>query len=260
MSGHITRMSRGSSVRVVLEQPDQHLAEHVDLARRAVAGVHLEAAVGRRRGDGRRARRRSARGWRAGRAAAARAAWSARPSAERRVASRLGEAGARRATRRSSRASRPERGEQRVADALGRRVVVAGDDAAEVGEARPTARARPAGGTGGRRGARPSAASSSTSVTGSRVWPNSDSRGGRSRPSPPARSAVERRGVTDVGRVGAPTRVSTRRQSSGCQAEVGVERSPGAVGVAALAPVGDERAAAGRRTTRTARPAGCATL
>ena len=33
--------------RVVVEQPDQHLAQHVDLAARPVAGVHLDRAVAR---------------------------------------------------------------------------------------------------------------------------------------------------------------------------------------------------------------------
>ena len=45
MSGHITRMSRGSRRGVVVEEPDQHLAQHVDLAGGTVARVHLEAPV-----------------------------------------------------------------------------------------------------------------------------------------------------------------------------------------------------------------------
>ena len=56
--------------RVVLQQPDQHLAEHVDLSGRR-RGRRAPARSGRRRrGDGRRARRTSGRGWRAGRAGA----------------------------------------------------------------------------------------------------------------------------------------------------------------------------------------------
>ena len=61
----------------------------------------------------------------------------------------------------------------------------------------------------------PSAPSSSTSVTGRRVCPKSDSRGGRSRPSPPLRS----RSSVSVWRTSGgspPTRFTRRRHSSAC--------------------------------------------
>ena len=45
MSGHITRMSRGSSVGSSCKQAEQHLAQHVDLAGRTVTAVHLHGAV-----------------------------------------------------------------------------------------------------------------------------------------------------------------------------------------------------------------------
>ena len=58
-------MSRGSRRRVVLEQPEQHLAEHLDLAGRAVAAVHLDRPVavgeGAALAGGR--RRRAGRAW-----------------------------------------------------------------------------------------------------------------------------------------------------------------------------------------------------
>ena len=95
----------GLERRVVLEQPDQHLAQHVDLACGAVAGVHLQAPVVLGAAAGARAPGPSGRGWRAGRAGASRAGWPARPVGlrlRRRPGSRRS-----RNVRRSSRASRP---------------------------------------------------------------------------------------------------------------------------------------------------------
>ncbi len=77
--------------RVVLEQTDQHLAQHVDLAGRAVAGVHLQAAVGRVVDPAGPLLGAWARGWRAGRAGGAPAGWSA-PRRARRPARRAGPA------------------------------------------------------------------------------------------------------------------------------------------------------------------------
>ena len=87
---------------VVVEQPDEHLAQHVDLAGRAVAGVHLQAVVSVARAAARNVRRRWGRGWCAGRAAASRAGCPARstPGA-------VSDVGAAASSRRSSRVSRP---------------------------------------------------------------------------------------------------------------------------------------------------------
>ena len=51
MSGHITMMSRGSRVGIVLEQVQDGVAQHLDLAAAAVAGVDADAVVvGREQG------------------------------------------------------------------------------------------------------------------------------------------------------------------------------------------------------------------
>ena len=102
----------------------------------------------------------------------------------------------------------------------------------------------------------PSAPSSSTSVAGRRVCPNSDSRGGRSSPAPPSRNEATtcwRGGGRAAARppgsaVDATARAATPGRGRGSR--------PSPVGVAPLAPVGDERRAAGWRTTRRATPAG----
>ena len=100
-------MSRGSSGRspgsviagAVLEQPEQHLAEHLHLPGRAVAAVHLHRPVGRVERRGPRGAGRRPAGRPGASRAACRAAWSpARPRGRRRSAPRL---------RCSSRWSRP---------------------------------------------------------------------------------------------------------------------------------------------------------
>ncbi len=63
----------------------------------------------------------------------------------------------------------------------------------------------------------PSAPSSSTSVAGSRVWPNRESRPGRSSPVPPAASAASVCSWRTSGG-GSPTRDTSRRHSSACHA------------------------------------------
>ena len=241
--------------RVVLEQPDQHLAQHVDLAGRAVAGVHLHAAVGRRRARGRRARRRRARGWRAGRAAASRA--GCRPPVDG-----AGDAASRRGSRRARGAARGRRGRARRA-AGGRRssaervVGRAATGPAAVGRpGRPRAPARPAAARGARRGARRARASSSTSVTGSRVWPNSDSRAaGRARRRR-SRSAASVSRVPHVGR----RLVDPRRAAAATARPASAGRrssGPPAPSVSPpVAPVGDQgRALHGVRREQR-RPAG----
>ena len=85
----------------------------------------------------------------------------------------------------------------------------------------------------------PSAASSSTSVTAIRVWPNSESRAGRSTACGPARSSSSTRAWRTTG-LGAPTAATSRRQSSGCQSRSGSSRRTRAVAVDARLPVRQE--------------------
>ena len=237
--------------RVVLEQPDQHLAQHVDLAGGAVAGVHLDRPVAARRAGA----RRSGVGarWRAGRA------WS-QPS---RVsgAGGIGVAlvvGRDRASsaRCSSRLSRPSEASSGWPTARPR-VVVARRPARRRRSARARPRA-PAEACGSQRWtsrSSPTARSSSTSVTGSRVWPNSESRSGRSSAGGSAAQPGQR--CRRAARRAAARRpaATSRRHSSGCQAQVGVERRrrprrcPGPRASRSAA------SAAARRTTRTGRPA-----
>ena len=140
--------------RVVLEQPDQHLAQHVDLAGRAVAGVHLEAAVvvgeaaAGALGDGRGVV--GAQVVPGASRAGCRASRQARPPCGRRRDRR-------RASRRSSRVSRPSEASSGWPTRLGGRVVVARHHAAEAGQVVPQRAARAAAARGGRRGCSPSA-------------------------------------------------------------------------------------------------------
>ena len=205
------------------------------------------------RGGGRRARRPPARGWRRGRAGAS-------PS---RVGRRRRPAGARRrptgtGRRRASGAARARRGPS------------------EASRGWPTSRAD----SSSSRGDHPAASGEGVPERGRRLRePQVDvavlaERGeqvdlGRRQPGvpeqrQPARQVEagaagaqrrDRRGVPHVGR----RRVDAGQQPPpqlGLPGEVGVEVAAGPVGVAALAPVGDEARAAGRRTTRTAPRAG----
>ena len=70
----------------------------------------------------------------------------------------------------------------------------------------------------------PSALSSATSVSGSRVWPKSESLGGRSRSSPPLRSRATVSAWRTSGG-GSPTASSSRRQRSACHLR-SASRSP----------------------------------
>ncbi len=187
MSGHITRMSRGWRRRVVVEQTDEHLAQHVDLPGRTVAGVHLEAAVGDVDGTG---------GALGGRGRVVGAQVVLQPAQQRArgslcVRERCGH----RLVSTSSREGAPqlagvatERGEQRVVHALAGAVVVAQRPPRRGRPGRPREPATAWGSQRWTSRVRAKASSSRTSVTGSRVWPNSESRSGRSSPSPPASS------------------------------------------------------------------------
>ncbi len=245
MSGHITRMSRGSRRRVVLEEPEQHLAEHLDLTGRPVAAVHLDRPVavgeGTALGDGPRRR--------AGRPGASRAgsrgAWSWRPRRPCRGRPRRGCAGARAGRGRARRAAGagPGGGCRRPAR---RRPL-------EVARAAPTGRSLGCGSHRWRSWWVASARSSSISVAGIRVWPNSEMRGGRS--DGPARSRSTVAACRWAG-TGAPTAPVRARQSGGCQARSVVEVAAEAVAVAAGGPVDQQlRPLGGVRREQAGEPA-----
>ena len=233
----------GLEGRVVLEQADQHLAQHVDLARGPVARVHLEAAVGRvvvaagplldRRGvvgaqvglEQTQQRRPVVGGWR--HRVAVREARSVEGAAQlARVA--------------------PERRQQRVADQLGRLVVLAGDGSARAAHAAERVPQR-------RRGLR----EVEVHVAALAERPQQLDLGGRQPRVPeqrqprrqveagsPVAQGRDRRRVPDVRR----RRVHATQQPPpqlGLPRQVGVEGPAGAVGVPALAPVGDERRSLG---------------
>ena len=86
-----------------------------------------------------------------------------------------------------------------------------------------------------------SASSSSISVTDSRVWPNRDSRTGRSNASGSSRSRATRGARAARAGDGASTAVDQAPPQLGLPGQVGGEGAPGAVGVAARGPVGDQR-------------------
>ena len=222
----------GLEGRVVVEQADQHLPQHVDLTRGAVARVDLEAAVVGSRTGG--APRRRGRGWRAGRAGASRAAWPARLDGERRGPARPRRRRGPGSARGCHGPARPAAGGGPARRTRRRRA----RPRRRARAARPRARPRAAAATGARR-ALAERASSSTSVTGSRVWPKSDSRSGRSSAVAAATQPGHRLGVPHIGR-----RLPTRRPA-GATAPAATRRSSsrvasGAVGVTTLAPVGDQ--------------------
>ena len=111
-----------------------------------------------------------------------------------------------------------ERGEQGVSGVRRGAVVVARHRSLRLGPARSAQSAAEACGSQ-RWTSRcsPSAPSSSTSVAGSRVWPNRESRPGRSSPVPPAASAASVCSWRTSGG-GSPTRDTSRRHSSACHA------------------------------------------
>ena len=240
MSGHITRMSRGSSVGSSSSSPTS-TSRSTSTWRAAPwqACTCRLTVVGRRLPGGPAVGVGSPVGAQVG----------LEPAEQRGPARRAGRAQPPRRRRRrgpgcSSRVSRPREASSGWRDALGGRVVVARDGTPPIaGAGRPRAPARAGAATGGRRAARRARASSSTSVTGSRVWPNSESRSGRSRrdaAASPSRSSTPSR-VAHVGR-----RLARRGRAAGATAPVCQSRSAssgraGAVGVAARAPVGDER-------------------
>ena len=218
MSGHITRMSRGSRrAGRSGEQAEQHLAQHLHLTGRAVAGVHLDAS--RRRVEGARGRVDGGVGGdvllQPGRAGCPPSVVVSRRSAAlARLNHRAFATGT--ACAASSRRSRPseasngwptrrwESSSARAPRPPGRR-------------ASPRAPRRDAGSHRWTSRCSPSAASSSTSVTGDAGVPEQreprrqvDRRPGRSRSASTTR-AWRCRGV------GSPTSAASRRQSSGCQ-------------------------------------------
>ena len=105
----------------------------------------------------------------------------------------------------------------------------------------PQRRRRDAAARRGRRARRASAASRSISVTDSRVWPNSESRVGRSNASGSSRSRLD--GVAGGARPArAPsTRSTRRRQSSGCQARSAASGRPAPSVSRPCGPVGHQR-------------------
>ena len=237
MSGHITRMSRGSRVGSSASRP-----EHAPRAaprpgatargRRAPARCRSSgSSVRRRRVDGRR--------WRRCRAAASRAGVARRASSS--------EHGRRRSPRPDHRVEGPlelaqvatERGEQRVADPLVRVVLAAGHRARRGRPARPTARPRGAAARGGRRGAPRARRAARPRSPGCRVWPNRENRAGRSTSLGPLAQCREHVAVALTGRGRADPRDEQAPQL-GLPGEVGVERAAGAVGVAAGLPVGEQ--------------------
>ena len=247
MSGHITRMSRGSSVGSSCEQPDQHLAQHLDLAGRAVAGVHLDrpvVGVVATRPTGRRV---------VGR----RSAWS-QPS--RVVGSASGATTSVSSTRPAEAALQlalvaAERGEQRVPDPAVAPVVARGDRAlGEVGQPLPEV----GDGCGSQR------CISRWSAERAEQLDLGDRQPGVAEQRDPRRqfelgavlSAGRGLGVPDAG-AGASTAVgAAAARARRLPGEVARRASLPAPSVARPAASRRAAAAAGRRTTRTARPAG----
>ena len=231
--------------RVVGEQAEQHLAQHLDLAVRAVAGVHLDApvAVGEHVASGRRpvvARGRAAAGRAGSPAGRAGAGWCGR------------------------RAARPASAQLQLADVAAERGAAADGAASSRRRRRPrragTARrpssdrchrrGRGAAATGARRGARPSAASTRELVVraaGSGRTPTAAPAGrqrrGRARARRP-RSASRSAGS------GAPIRARSRRHSSGCQ-----RRSSGDLAVVVARPPRRRAARGGAWRRRRTGPA-----
>ena len=247
MSGHITRMSRGSRVGSSASRPSS-TSRSTSTCRAApwhacTCTLRSSAASARRPGR---------------RALVARSCWS-QPSRSARGAGRRRRGrrgvhrvgGLQRALELAQVAA--ERGEQRVADPLVGVVLDARHAAALAGERVPE----------GRRGVRqpqvhlagsPSAASSSTSVTGIRVWPNSENRGGRSH-----RPGRARRSLEHAAGVARPASAPRPRPRAGARARAARTRSgasglPGPVGVVTRLPRRAGGRVAGRRTTRTGGP------
>ena len=194
VGAHHEDVARLEGVRVVLEQPEQHLAQHLDLAGRAVAAVHLHRPVGRVERCAALAVAGRRRAGRAGASrAACRAARSRRDLGGRRPAGRPPQAAPQLAL------VAAERGEQRVPDPAVADVVLARHRAVEVGQRAATGQRWGAAATGAGRGggrargaARPRWPASGCGRTARAV--------AAGQPVPPrSRSSV--RGVALVGRV-----------------------------------------------------------
>ena len=228
---HVAGLERG----VVGEQAEQHLAQHLDLAGRAVAGVHLDGAVvgsqGRAAaGPAALARRSACSHWSRLSGAAARAAATGSSTRRDRAQRALELAGV-----------AAERGQQPVADPLVGAVAAPLDGTRR---ASPASAAHSASeGCGSHRWTSrcsPSAASSSISV---------DGQAGVAEERDPRGQVDARRGRRAAGSSVAACRTcggSARHRGGesppelGLPGEVGGERRPGTVGVAARGPVGDQ--------------------
>ena len=236
MSGHITRMSRGSSVGSSPSSPTSTSRSTSTWRADAVAGVHLHRVVA---GAVRRAR------VAASGAALARRSACSQPSS---VPGGVGAPAVWRGGHVAERASQlagvtAQRAEQRVAHQVGR--VVVGTRHLAPRAVGPSASHSAGEGCGSQRctsRSAPSASSSATSVSGSRVCPKSESRGGRSRSAPPLRSRSRVVGEAYVRRIRRHPRDEPSPQL-GLPAQVDVQVAAGAVGVAACSPVGDQRRA-----------------
>ena len=251
MSGHITRMSRGSSVGSSSRSPTSTSRSTSTCRavpwqawtcteRSAPARTRLASSAG----PGARLARRSAC------SQPSRVAGSAWPAG-------CCSAGRSPSVRRSSRESRPReasRGcptrsaERSSARATGPAAAVGASASHSAGEGcgshRWTSRCSPR------------ARSSSTSVTGRRVWPNRESRAGRSRPSAPSRSCASVVAWRRSG-AGASTRTTSRRHSSACHRRSGSSVPPAPSVSYADAPVADElRALDGVGGEEAGEPAG----
>ena len=232
----VARLERG----VGLQQAEHDLAQHLDLAVRPVAGVHLHGACRRRDGD-------------LGRTVVAQLALQPAEQRGRRVGARVvlvDEAGhGGREPHLQLAHVAPERGQQRVRGGVG----------ARVGGARRHARpgratlAQSAGeGCGSHRctsRCSPSAARTASSCAASRVGPNSDSRSGSAATAGSARRAAHAASTRSAGS-GPPIRARSRRHSSGCHARSASTSRTRPPASSAAARAG------GWRRCRTARPAG----
>ena len=245
MTSDVARLEGG----VVGEQPEDHLAQHLDLAGAAVAGVHLHAAVARGQ------RRRG------GRDAVGRPRSCCEPAEQRvgvaptLVQDVVAARGAARDSCCSSSTSRDSAASSGLVS--GRGVVVAAPQRqAALPRPCPTARARRGAATGARRGARRGRRAPAAARGSSRLAPNTESRSGRSLSSGWRRSR------------GRPPRAA--RPGSACEPvaqpppQLGLPRRSSAAACRRRARPGrrPRRAAspaATGRTRRTAAPAGRAT-
>ena len=238
--------------RVVGEQAEHHLAQHLDLAGRAVAGVHLDRVVvgaeraGRRvdGGVGGDVVLQPAEQGRLGR-------WSSLRSLGR---STVGPDHRQRGSAASSRRSRPSEASSGCADPLVRAVLAARHGTARGRSASPTARRRGAAARGGRRGAPPARRAARPRSPGCGCGRTArTAAAGRPR-RVASRSAVEHLAVSLVRR-GRPDPRDEQPPELGLPGQVRVERRHRRRRCRGPPPSRRAGSAAARRTTRTAAPA-----